>query len=57
MDAKKVTNLARSFSASCKDVIKGKLPIQSFASPAVWLVSLTVVDLIARNPNKSSGWK
>jgi hypothetical protein len=58
MDKNKVAELAKSFSQSCKQVIKSKSLVQEITSPAVMLISLTVLNIIVDNPGitKRPGW-
>ena len=52
MDKKKVAELARSCSLSCKKLVKDKQLLTTLQSPAVVLVALTVVNLISVTPQK-----
>jgi hypothetical protein len=56
MDKKKVTDLAKSFSLSCKKLVKDKQMVGTLTSPAVVLVSLTIINLISVNFEKHTGW-
>jgi hypothetical protein len=58
MDKNKVTELAKSFSQSCKRVIKNKPLAQEITSPAVMLIALTVFNIVVNNVgiNKRPGW-
>lgn len=55
MDKKKVTDLAKSYSLSCKKLVKDKQLMRTLTSPSVMLVSLTVMNLVSTTPLKS-GW-
>ncbi len=44
MDKKKVADLAKSCSLSCKKLVKDKQLMRTLTSPAVMLVSLTVIN-------------
>ena len=55
MDKKKVTDLARAYSLSCKKLVNDKQLMQTFTSPSVVLVSLTVINLVSIIPLKR-GW-
>lgn len=55
MDKKKVTDLAKSYSLSCKKLVKDTQLMRTLTSPAVVLVSLTVINLVSVTPLKS-GW-
>ncbi len=54
MDKKKVAELARSCSLSCKKLVKDKQLMRTLATPSVMVVSLAVMNLISSTPNK--GW-
>lgn len=54
MDKKKVTELARAYSLSCKKLVKDKHFIQALTAPSIMLVSLTVVNLVTITPLKSA---
>jgi hypothetical protein len=54
MDTDKVADLARSFSVSCKKLVSDRQLMQTLTSPAVVLVSLTVVNLISSVPLKEA---
>ena len=58
MDKNKVTDLAKSFSQSCKQVIKSNPLAQEITSPAVMLIALTVFDIIVKDAGitKWPGW-
>ena len=55
MDKKKVAELARACSISCKNLVKDKQLIRTLTSPSVMLVSLTIINLVSVTPLKS-GW-
>ncbi len=57
MEENKITSLAKSFTASCRQVIKeGQLP-QRLASPAVIAVAMTVLSVMAEGDiDKRIGW-
>ena len=54
MDKKKVADLARSCSLSCKKLVQDKQLIRTLAIPSVMVVSLAVMNLVSSTPNK--GW-
>lgn len=56
MDKEKVADLAKSFSLSCKKLVKDKQLVGTLTTPAVVLVSLTVMNLISVTPDKMGGW-
>jgi len=57
MDKQKVANLAKSFSFSCKQVVKDKQLMQKLSSPALMLTTLTVLNIIAVHIDESKkGW-
>ena len=56
MDKEKVADLAKSFSLSCKKLVKDKQLVGTLTAPAVVLVSLTVMNLISVTPEKTGGW-
>ncbi len=58
MDKNKVDELAKSFSQSCKQVIKSKSLVQEITSPAVMLISLTVLNMLVNDSGitKRPGW-
>jgi hypothetical protein len=58
MDKNKVDELAKSFSQSCKQVIKSKSLVQEITSPAVMLISLTVLNILVNDSGitKRPGW-
>jgi len=53
MDKKKVAELARSYSLSCKKLVKDNHLLKTMKSPAVVLVALTIVNMILVAPPKS----
>ena len=55
MDKKKVAELARSFSLSCKKLVQDKPLMRTLASPAVMVISLTVINAVSVTPDKC-GW-
>jgi len=58
MDKNQVTELAKSFSQSCKQVIKSNPLPQKITSPAIMLIALTVFDVIVNDGGitKRPGW-
>ena len=56
MDKNKVTDLAKSFSLSCKKLVQDKQLVGALTAPAVVLVSLTVMNLLTVTPDKMGGW-
>ncbi len=57
MNKKKVTDLARSFSLSCKELVKKKQTLRFLPSPAVMLIAFTVVNHVAGiEPLKRGSW-
>ena len=54
MDKKKVADLAKSCSLSCKKLVQDKKLIRTLANPSVMVVSLAVMNLVSSTPNK--GW-
>jgi hypothetical protein len=57
MDKQKVANLAKSFSFSCKQVVKDKQLMQKTSSPALMLTALTVLTIVAFDVQGSKrGW-
>ena len=54
MDKKKVADLARSCSLSCKKLVKDNQLMRTLATPSVMVVSLAVMNLVSSTPNK--GW-
>jgi len=55
MDKKKVTDLARSFSLTCKKLAQDKPLMRTLASPTIMLISLTVINAVSVTPDKC-GW-
>ena len=53
MDKKKVSELASSYSLSCKKLVKDNQLIKTIKSPAVVLVALTVVNMFLVGSPKS----
>jgi hypothetical protein len=53
MDKKKVADLAKSYSLSCKKLVKDKQLIRTLTSPSVLIVSLTIMNLVSIAPLKS----
>ena len=47
MDKQKVVNLSKSFTFSCKQVVKDKQLMQKLSSPALMLTALTVLNIVA----------
>jgi hypothetical protein len=47
MDKKKVTDLARSYSLSCKKLVKDKQLMGTLTSPAVMMIALTVMTIVS----------
>ena len=57
MDRNKVADLAKSFSTSCKQIVKDNQLTHKLASPAVMLITLTVLNvLIEGEIDKHIGW-
>jgi hypothetical protein len=58
MDKDKVANLAKSFSLSCKQIVKGNQLAQKLTSPVVTLIALTVLKTILDDGgiDKRIGW-
>ena len=57
MDKQKVANLAKSYSFSCKQVVKDKQLMQKHSSPALMLTALTVLTIVAFDVESSKkGW-
>ncbi len=54
MDKKKVADLARSCSLSCKKLVQDKQSMRTLATPSVMVVTLLVANLVSSTPNK--GW-
>jgi hypothetical protein len=58
MDQEKITNLARSFSSSCKQLANKKPWLKQTPSPVVTLVAMTVLKtmLLDVGLDKRPGW-
>ena len=58
MDKNKVSNLAQSFSSSCKQLVKENQFAQKVSSPATILTALAVMSVLgdAITPYKHGGW-
>ncbi len=54
MDKKKVADLARLYSLSCKKLVQDKQMVRTLATPSVMIVSLAIMNLVSSTPNK--GW-
>ncbi len=52
MDKKKVAELAKSCSLSCKKLVQDKQLKRTFATPSLMVVSLTVLGLVSITPDK-----
>jgi hypothetical protein len=52
MDKKKVAELAKSCSLSCKKLVQDKQLKRIFATPSLMVVSLTVLGLVSITPDK-----
>ena len=50
MDKKKVADLAKSFSRSCKELVEDNQLTRKLSSPAVTLVAITILNIV-RVPN------
>lgn len=55
MDKKMVTQLAESFSRSCKSLVKDRPIVRVISSPSIILVSFALLQLIER-PEYKSRW-
>jgi len=53
MEKKKVTDLAKSYSLSCKKLVKDTKLMRALTAPSVVLVSLIVINLVSIAPLKS----
>jgi hypothetical protein len=53
MDQKKVADLAKSYSLSCKKLVKDTKLMRTLTAPSAVLVSLTVIHLVSIVPLKS----
>jgi hypothetical protein len=58
MDRDKIAQLAKSLSTSCKQVVKNDKLTQKLTSPAVVLIALTVMEVVADHGfiDKGGGW-
>jgi hypothetical protein len=58
MDKNKVADLAKSFSLSCKQVVKSNQLAQGLTSPAIMLVALTVLKIMVNDVgiDKQPAW-
>jgi hypothetical protein len=57
METNTVANLAKSFSSSCKQAIKNNKLAGGIASPAVMLITLTVLNVLVEGEiDKKLGW-
>ena len=54
MDKKKLAELARSYSLSCKKLVQDKQVMRTLTTPTVMIASLAVMNLVTSTPNK--GW-
>jgi hypothetical protein len=54
MDKKKVADLARACTISCKKLVQDKQLMRTLATPSVMVISLAVMNLVSSTPNK--GW-
>jgi hypothetical protein len=52
MDKKKVADLARSCSLSCKKLVEDKQLQRKLPTPSVIVVSLAILNLVTISPNK-----
>ena len=52
MDKKKVADLARSCSLSCKKLVKDKQLMRTLSTPSVMVISLAVMNLVSTTPEK-----
>ena len=52
MDKKKVEDLARLCSLSCKKLVRDKQLMRTLATPSVMVISLTVMNLVSTTPDK-----
>ena len=55
MDQKKISDLAKFCSLSCKKLVKDGQLTRTLTSPAVVLVTLTVINLVSVTPLRR-GW-
>ncbi len=58
MDKNKVASLAKSFTSSCKQIVKDNQLAQKVSSPSVRLIALTVLSAVVSNGtlDKRGGW-
>ena len=57
MDKNTVSDLAKSFSLSCKQAVKGNQLTRELASPAVMLIAITVLNVLVESEiDKRLGW-
>jgi hypothetical protein len=58
MDKNKVASLAKSFTSSCKQIVKENQLAQKISSPSTRLIALTVLSVIVTNSDldKRGGW-
>jgi hypothetical protein len=54
MDSKRLTDLASTLTASCKDAVR-KSKVTLYTSPVI-LTTLVVIQMIAPSPDKRTGW-
>ncbi len=54
MDKKKVADLAKLCSLTCKKLVQDRQNVRILATPSVVVVSLAVMNLVSSTPNK--GW-
>jgi len=54
MDKKKLAELARLYSLSCKKLVQDKQVMRTLTTPTVMIASLAVMNLVTSTPNK--GW-
>ncbi len=52
MEKKKVEDLAKSFSLSCKNLVEDKKLMRPFRTPSLTVVSLIVLGLVSITPDK-----
>ena len=55
MDKKKIADLAKSFSLSCKKLVQDKQLMRTLATPSVMVISLTVINLVSTTPKRFLG--
>ena len=56
MDKKKVENLAKSFSRSCKKLVKDKPLTRAIIAPELALISLTVIEMVTKPGTDKLWW-